>query len=229
MLREITGAEDPFCALMVARRSIRAFLPDPIEADELRRIFQVAQLAPSNCNVQPWVVHVVSGDAAERMRNALQGKAQSGCDLSPDVPLTGAYPGEYRTRQIEAAKALFAATSVAREDAQARSESFLRNFRFFDAPHAAFLFVPNWAGWREAADCGMFAQSLMLALTAHGFASCAQGALSHHAKTVRQQLGVSEDLMLLFGIAFGREDKAHPANTTRTTRAPLTETVTFHA
>ena len=218
----------PFDALMAERRSVRAFLPEPIPTEELEHIFRVAQLAPSNCNVQPWVLHVVSGDAAERMRRALHETAQSGDELSPDVPLTGPYPSEYRTRQIDAAKALFAATGVARNDAEARTRSFLRNFRFFDAPHAVFIFLPNWAGWREAADCGMFAQSLMLALTAHGFASCAQGALSHHAATVRSQLGVSEDLLLLFGIAFGREDKADPANATRTMRAPLDEVATFH-
>ncbi len=216
-----------FDDLMQERRSVRAFLPDPIPKDELDHIFRVAQLAPSNCNVQPWVVHVVSGAEAERMRRALVEVARSEAP-SPDLPLTPPYPGEYRTRQIEAAKALFAATGVERHDTDARAQSFLRNFRFFDAPHAAFIFLPRWSGWREAADCGMFAQSLMLALTAHGFASCAQGALSHYASVVRRELGIGDDLLLLFGIAFGREDASHPANDTRTTRAPLSDAVTFH-
>ena len=55
-------------------------------------------------------------------------------------------------------------------------------------------------------------------LTANGLASCAQGALSHHAEIVHRELGVGDDHKLLFGIAFGYEDPAHPANSARTVR-----------
>jgi nitroreductase len=204
--------------LLRERRSVRGFRAQPVPDALIDRVFAMAQLAPSNCNVQPWVSHVVSGAAAERMRHALHEAARTGEKMTPDFPLTGGYPGEYRTRQVDSAKALFAATGVARDDVAARTESFLRNFRFFDAPHAVFLFLPEWAGMREAADCGMFAQSLMLALTANGLASCAQGALSHHAAIVHRELGVGSELKLLFGIAFGYEDADHPANATRTVR-----------
>lgn len=217
-----------FETLMRDRRSVRGFLPEAAPHALLRTIFETAQLAPSNCNVQPWVVHVVSGASAERMRVALHSAAVSAVALTPDIPLTGGYPGEYRNRQIGAAKALFSATGVARDDTAARMISYQRNFQFFDAPHAAFLFMPDWAGMREAADCGMFVQSLMLAFTAHGLASCAQGSLSHHAAIVRDMLGVGPGLKLLFGLAFGYEDDAHPANATRTLRAPLDETTIFH-
>lgn len=204
--------------LLRERRSVRGFKPDPVPADLLERVLDMAQLAPSNCNVQPWTAHVVSGDSAERMRTVLHDAAKSGTKMTPDFPLTGAYPGHYRGRQIDAAKSLFAATNVAREDVAARTGSFLRNFRFFDAPHAMFLFIPAWAGMREAADCGMYAQSFMLALVANGLASCAQGALSHHAEIVHRELGVGEEQKLLFGIAFGYADEAHPANAARTVR-----------
>ena len=209
---------DTLARLLRERRSVRGFRPDPVPAATIEDVLAMAQLAPSNCNVQPWAAHIVSGEAAERMRGALFDAARGGAAGSLDFPRTNGYPGQYRTRQIDAAKALFAATGVARDDIPARTESFLRNFRFFDAPHAMFLFIPDWAGMREAADCGMFAQSFMLALTARGLASCAQGALSHHADVVKRELGVGDDLRLLFGIAFGYEDPAHPANAARTVR-----------
>ena len=215
-------------ALLGKRRSVRGFRPDPVPADVLRSVFAMASAAPSNCNVQPWIVHVVSGASAEQVRSALHDHARGGAAISPDYPLTGAYPGHYRTRQVEAAKALFAATGVARDDLAARTESFLRNFRFFDAPHAAFILMPDWAQIREAVDCGMYAQSLMLAMAAHGIGSCAQGALGHYADILRQALGVEEGHRLLFGIAFGYEDEGHPANATRTGRAPLGDTTIFH-
>lgn len=218
-IERVTGDDsETLDRLLRERRSVRGFRRDPVPAELLERVLAMAQLAPSNCNVQPWTAHVVSGEAAERMRGVLHEAAKSGTAMTPDFPLTGAYPGHYRGRQIDAAKSLFAATNVAREDVAARTESFLRNFRFFDAPHAMFLFIPVWAGMREAADCGMYAQSFMLALVANGLASCAQGALSHHAAIVHRELGVGEEQKLLFGIAFGYADEAHPANSARTVR-----------
>ena len=219
---------DTFDLLVRARRSIRGFRPDPVPRDILERVFEAAQHAPSNCNVQPWVVHVVSGDAAERMRQGLAEQAGANAPKTPDVPLTGPYEGVYRERRIASAVALFEATGVERHDLDARNASFMRNFRFFDAPHAVFLFAPSWSGLREIADVGMYAQSLMLAMTANGLGSCPQGALSHYAHVVHEQLGVPEDMHLLFGLAFGWPDENHPANRAMTDRAAATDVVAFH-
>ncbi len=219
---------DALSRMLGMRRSVRGFRPDPVPQSILDHVFALATRAPSNCNVQPWVVHVVSGGAAETVRTSLYDIASSGAAPSPDYPLTGAYPGSYRARQIEAAKALFTATGVARDDVGARAASFLRNFRFFDAPHAAFILMPDWAEIREAADCGMYVQTLMLAMTAYGIASCAQGALGHYAAVVRDVLNIPDDLRLLYGISFGYEDPQHPANDVRTSRAALEETTVFH-
>lgn len=61
---------------------------------------------------------------------------------------------------------------------------------FHGAPHVAMLFAPDTAEARLAADVGMYAQTLLLALTARGVASCPQGLLSFDADTVRDVLGV---------------------------------------
>ncbi len=219
---------DAFHQLLLARRSVRGFKPELVSRETLRRVFTAAQQAPSNCNVQPWGVHVVSGEVAHRVRDILSDHVLSGGPASPDFEHEGGYPGVYRERQIGSARALFTATGVAREDTAARNASMFRNFRFFDAPHAAFIFMPAWGSYREACDCGMYAQSLMLALVAEGLGSCAQGALAHHAALVRRELGVGDDLRLLFGISFGYPDDDHPANAVRTDRAALDATTTFH-
>ncbi|WP_084156197.1 nitroreductase family protein [Desulforegula conservatrix] len=43
------------------RVSIRAFLDKPVPEEIFKKIFSDAQLSPSNCNVQPWQIYVVSG------------------------------------------------------------------------------------------------------------------------------------------------------------------------
>jgi nitroreductase len=46
---------------------------------------------------------------------------------------------------------------------------------------------------------------------------------------VRGHFGVPEDRLVLCGISFGYEDRAHPATEFRTGRAPLAEVVDWHA
>lgn len=49
------------------------------------------------------------------------------------------------------------------------------------------------------------------------------------ADTVREVLGVSDQLKLLLGISFGYPGKESPVNNYRMGRAPLNESVTFHS
>ena len=92
----------------------------------------------------------------------------------------------------------------------------------------ALLFVPDWAGPRELADAGAWAQTFMLALTALGVGSIPQAALGLYPGVTRAILGVPETQRLLYGISFGMADTTAPANNFEVGRAALDETVTFH-
>jgi nitroreductase len=217
-----------FDEIVASRRSLRAFLPQPVDADTLATVFNVAQRAPSNCNSQPWVVHVVSGEKLEIMRKEMPERFAAG-KMSMDFPYDGVYQGVYKDRQYGAAQSLYDAAGITREDKAGRIVQFMRNFSFFDAPHVAFLFLPEPFGLREAADLGMYAQNLMLAFTAHGLGSCPQTALGFQADFVREQLGIAADNKLLFGVSFGYPDPDDPVNDCITDRAALTDAVAFHS
>ena len=146
-----------------------------------------------------------------------------------DFPYDGSYEGIYKERQHAAAQALYDSVDIEREDKAARHEQFMRNFTFFDAPHVAFLFLPEPFGLREAADLGMYAQTLMLSMTAHDMGSCPQTALSFQADYVRELLGIDASNKLVFGISFGYPVADAPVNTCLTHRGPLDETVAFHS
>lgn len=211
-----------------ARRAVRAFLPQEVPPEILQHVFTLAQQTPSNCNTQPWLVHAVQGTVLGQLAQRLCAAALDPRQHLPDFPFDGQYAGIYKERQIDAAMRLFGAMEIAREDKAARQSAFLRNFSFFGAPHAAFIFLPEPFGLREAADCGMYAQTLMLALTSQGIASCPQTALSLHAPIVREVLGVPTQHKLLLGISFGYEDNHDAANRCRVERAALSQSVTFH-
>jgi nitroreductase len=62
-------------------------------------------------------------------------------------------------------------------------------------------------------------------LVAHerGLATCAQAAWAAAHKTVRAQLGLSDEQIVVCGISLGYADPAHPINTWVSERAPLAD------
>jgi nitroreductase len=210
------------------RRSVRGFLSDEVPESTLREVFQLAQLAPSNCNVQPWTPHVVSRDALRRLSGALVQAGMRDQPINPDFTADRKFLGVHRERQVDAAQQLYGAMGVERRDLVGRKKAYVRNHACFDAPHAVFVFMPSYFDVREATDIGMYAQTLMLALTSRGIASCAQGALSLFPDIVREHLGVPEDQKLLFGVSFGYEKPTVKANDARVGRALLDDSVRFH-
>ena len=210
------------------RRSVRGFLPDEVPAATLREVFELARWAPSNCNVQPWTPHVVSGQALAELRDALVAAGMRDEPIKPDWPADSKFTGVYRERQVDAAQRLYGAMGVARSDLVARKAAYIRNHACFDAPHAVFIFMPEPFDTREAADIGMYAQTLMLVLTSRGIASCAQGALGLFPDIVREKLGIPSNQKLLFGVSFGYEDPNVKANQARVGRADIDDAVTFH-
>ncbi len=228
MPAEIAECARVFDAIARSRRSVRGFLPEPVPRDLLERVFATAAQAPSNCNTQPWQSHVVSGALRDRLSDIFMTTIAEGRH-SLDFPYEAKYDGVFRQRQVDVAVLLYRALGIAREDRDGRRQAFLRNLEFFGAPHVVFIFMPDWCGIREACDVGMYAQNLMLSMRAHGLASCPQTILGYDAESVRQELGIDASLKLLFGISFGYEDPDLPENRIEPARAPLAESVTFHA
>ena len=227
MNHETQNLADAFDQLVMSRRSIRAFLPDPVDSKTLQKIFSVANYAPSNCNSQPWMSHVVSGDKRDAMRDALMATVGEGKHML-DFPYEGKYEGIYRQRQLEVGLMLYKAIGVTREDKAGKRNAFLRNLEFFDAPHAVFIFMPDWADIREAVDVGIYAQNLMLTMQAHGVASCPQTILGYNSEVVRELLEIDSSQKLLFGISFGYADMSRPENLIRPSRATLAESTHFY-
>jgi len=216
-----------FADIIQERRSTRAFLNRPVPRELIEKVFALANWAPSNCNTQPWLVHVVSGEPLESLRKQIPEAMVSG-NITMDYPYDGKYSGVYRERQVGAAEAMFSVMGIERADKIKRNDAFMRNFKFFDAPHVAFLFIPEHFGIREAADIGMYAQSLMLSLTAHNLGCVPQTALGFHAELVRKTLNIDASQKLLFGISFGYTDRDAPVNQCRTVRAGVKDNVVFH-
>ena len=215
-----------FLDVVSRRRSMRDFKTDPVPREIIESVFGTAQRAPSNCNTQPWFVHVVTGETLEQLRQDLPAKFAAG-EIALDFPYDGQYEGVYKERQYASAAALYDSLGISRDQKAERNAWFMRNFSFFDAPAVAFFTLPTGFGLREACDLGMFAQTVMLGLTAHGLGSCPQTALAFLANVIRPALSLGDHEQLMFGMSFGYPTDT-AVNEVTTERASLADVVTFH-
>jgi len=208
-----------------ARRSVRGYLDKAIPQNVLDRVFELAQLAPSNCNVQPWKVYVATGALRDRLRARMVHNVSNNIPPNPDYEYRGDFVDEYRRRQVECAVALYSQMGIERSDREGRLRAVLRNYEFFDAPYIAFIGMDPAFGTTVAIDVGMYAQNLMLAMVAHGIHSCPMGTMRDYPDLVREAFEIEDGTKILFGMAFGYEDPSVPANRTRTTRDDIAANV----
>lgn len=213
--------------LLKQRHSCRAFLDKPVPTETLEQIFELAQRAPSNCNVQPWQTLVVSGKQKDALSQALVNAVMQQQPPNPDFNWAIAYQNEHRERQFGSANALYGALGIAREDKRARQMAMLRNWQFFDAPHVAIFTMDKYLDIMGAVDMGIYAQSLSLIMQQHGISNCMQGALGQFPDPIRDIFALPDARGVLFGMSFGYADPDAPANQARTTREDLKTNVQF--
>src|SRR3546814_9733961 len=100
--------------------------------------------------------------------------------------------------------AYYDAAGITREATEQRNFAVMKNLQFFGAPHVALLFMaPVYETVRVAGDVGMFGQSLLLSLEAHGLGGVPQTLLSFFQRAAREVLGFDPRYKLLLGISFG--------------------------
>jgi nitroreductase len=78
-----------------------------------------------------------------------------------------------------------------------------------------------------AVDVGGYVQVLLLAMQAHGVGAIPQAALASQSTLAKSLLGVPADRLMVCAISFGYEDESHPANSYRTSRAALSDVVSW--
>jgi nitroreductase len=221
-------SEMSFETAVMSRRSVRGFQDREVPQDVLNKVFDIARWAPSGTNIQPWQTYVASGATRDVLRAQMMAAVKNGSPPNQDHKGPRTPIGQvWKDRRRECAAVLYRAMDISWEDKEARSAASFKNFELFDAPHVAFLCTDEAFGLGRAWDVGMYAQTLMLAMTANGLASCAQGTMGHHPELVREAFDLGPEVKVLFGLSFGYEDTSMKVNSAHTQRAALEDTVTF--
>ncbi len=208
-----------------ARKSIRAFTPQPVENQTILRLLDLAARSPSGGNLQPWRVAVLNGEAMTdfkaTMALRLSGKPREGGDQAHYSVYPKDLKEPYRSSRFAIGEQMYALLGIARENRTARLEWFANNYRFFGAPAAIFCFVDRQMGPPQWSDLGMFLQTFMLLAQDEGLGTCAQECWSVWPGTVGDVCKMPEELILFCGMAIGYPDETAPVNQLQSLREPL--------
>ncbi len=204
-----------------SRRSVRAFLPTPVEPTLIAELLDLARWAASGSNIQPWKVAVLRGATLAEVV-AQVGAADRAASADPAVaaryrneydyyPPTWTEP--YIGRRRQTGWGLYGLLGIQKGDSERMQAQHSRNFRFFDAPVGLIFTIDRSMGGGSLLDCGMFLQSIMLAARARGLHTCPQAAWNRYGDIIRPLIGVGPEQMLVCGMALGYADTADPVNT----------------
>ena len=215
--------------VILGRRSIRGFKPEPVPKEVIKEVIGLAMRAPSSLNTQPWNFFVVSGEPLNRIRKGNTERNLAGVPESREFRMHGAYEGAHRERQIEIAKQLFAAMGIERHDKEARQNWVLRGFRQFDAPVSIVVTYDRSIHGGDIApfDCGAVTNALVNAAWSRGLGCVINSQGIMQSPVVREHAAIPDDQVIMICVAMGYPDDSFPANAVMSRRKSVDEAAVF--
>ncbi len=218
-------------AAITSRRSIRAFLDQPVAREDIEKILEVASRAPSGTNTQPWKVYVLTGQARTALSSAILA-----VHLDPELSRQHTeeyayYPREWVSPFIDRRRKvgwdLYSLLGLTRDNKEGMAAQHARNFRFFDAPVGLIFTIDRVMEQGSWLDYGMFLQNIMVAARGRGLDTCPQAAFTQYHRIIAEQLQLPANETVVCGMALGWADPAKIENSLVTEREPIASFVHF--
>ena len=215
--------------VVLGRRSIRGFKPDPVPQALIREVLALALRAPSSLNTQPWNFHVVAGAPLDRIRAGNTERNLAGVPHSREFRTQGEYAGVHRERQVEIAKQLFGAMGIERDNKEKRTDWVLRGFRQFDAPVSIVVTYDRAIHGSDIGpfDCGAVTNALVNAAWSRGLGCVINSQGIMQSPVVREHAGIPDDQVIMICVAMGWPDDSFPANAVVSRRKSVDEAAVF--
>ena len=212
------------------RITVRQFLDTPVPEDLLTTLLTTALRAPSGGNLQPWKIHVMTGDTLANFKNeaveiTLAGKTEE--------PTYAAYPSPlwepHRSWRYKLGEDMYGLLGIPRENKMGRLVWFAQNAKFFEAPVGIIITGDKRLDMPQHMDIGIFIQSLMLLAREAGLHTAPQGWWRNWTSVCHKYLNIAETDEVLVGMSLGYGDPEANVNNLYADRASLGEVTTFYS
>jgi nitroreductase len=210
------------------RKSIRAFKPDPIPLDILKKIIGQAIWAPSWANTQPWDFAIAGGQKLKEIEEGFFNRGEQ--EAKSEVARPYEFPEPYISRM----RGLMATEKPFMTEAEFKGRR-TDNFRHYGAPACIYLLIGRSFIYQSKGinvwplyDCGSVVQNIMLLATSYRLGTVAQAQAVVYPDIIRKALKLPEDKLLVLGIAIGYPDMEKTRNKFRSGREPLEKVATFY-
>ena len=216
-----------------SRRSVRAFKPDAVPKETIEHILAAASRAPSGNNIQPWNVYVLTGKAKESLSDKVIAEHNASFEHPAKVGDWdyNYYPSEWQepflSRRRATGYGLYNLLGIERGDKDRMHAQMGRNYTFFDAPVGMILTTHTSLEKGAWIDMGCFIQNIMTMCRGYGLHSCPQAAFVAFHKVIKEELELSDEHVVICGMAIGYEDTSAVENSLRTEREPVESFTTF--
>jgi nitroreductase len=216
---------------ITTRKSVRAFLPTPVERATVERLLAVASRSPSGSNIQPWKIRVVAGEVRQQLTQAiLDAIARDGIDQYQRE--WNYYPVQWREpflgRRRKIGWDMYGLLGIGKGDHEGTHQARLRNYEFFGAPVGMIFTLDEDLEIGSWLDLGILIGAIMIAARGQGLDTCPQAAFADFHSVIRPLLGIPANEIVICGMALGYADPAAPVNALQTERAAVAEFTTFY-
>jgi nitroreductase len=201
------------------RRSVRAFLPDPVPAKVVTNILELTKWAPSWANAQDWNVYVVDGATLETLNAAYVQLAEEEAPRAMDLPAPAVEWPAYLAERMD----------VKRPSSEGTISAGAPSFsNLWGAPTLVLFAVdaeldPGYACF----DAGLLVQTFCLAAEDRGFATCIMAMAVRYADILHELIPQAAGKRFVVGVALGLADHTAVINRGERKRVAVSEWATF--
>lgn len=208
------------------RRTIRAFLPDPVPEDAVKELISDALWSPSWKNAQPWELIVATGETLKRFKKENREALLFGRTSAPEIPLPKSLPSPFQERYADLNRQIYETISIDDDDTRGHIEYYAQMYALYDAPVLILMLLDKGLSLEYAMlDSGLFLQTFCLLAQERSLGTAILSAAVHCPDVVRRIFTIPENKRLVVGVALGWPDTVASLNNFERKRSPINEFV----
>lgn len=196
------------------RKSIRAYLPEPVPRDVMKELLEAAILAPTGSNSQPWKFYVVAGERKKQLDDVILKCLEESHTTSNELQMQHEGGDEEVQERISARRMeLMREVMEILRNNDVPMETFATgSFKYFGAPVAIFVTMDKSLAENTLVAVGAAVENLMLLACEKGLGTCWIGMALMYSKEIRENLQIPDTERVITSLALGYPDNEAPIN-----------------